>query len=80
MCTVAKHSKDAINNPPTFKPNILLPLCNKSTTSLCTEREVKYHGLSYLYMISFALRNGNKRNCKKENLLTQLQTCRCCDL
>lgn len=43
FCTVAKHSKDAVNNPPKFKPKLLLPLCNKNSISLCTDKGAMYH-------------------------------------
>jgi len=49
---VAKHSKDETNNPPTRKPKLLLPLCNKNSISLCTGKGVAYHRTLYLKVIT----------------------------
>jgi len=46
--TVAKPSKDAVNNPPIVKVKTLLPLCNKNNINFCTCKGTKYHGMLYL--------------------------------
>jgi len=43
FCTVAKHSKDATNNPPTLRPKLLLPLWSRNIISLCIDKGVIYH-------------------------------------
>lgn len=48
FCTVAKHSKDAMNNPPMLRPKALLPLCNRNSISLCIFKGVVYQQILYL--------------------------------
>jgi len=45
---VAKHCKDATNNPPIRKPKFLLPLSNKNSINFCMCKGVTYHWTSYL--------------------------------
>lgn len=52
LFTVAKHSKDAVNNPATLKPNFLLPFCNRNSISFCIGTGVTYHITPYLKLIT----------------------------
>jgi len=46
--TVAKHCKDDINNPPTFRPKDLLPLSNRNSITFWIYKGIMYHWTSYL--------------------------------
>ena len=41
--TVAKHSNDPMNNPPTVKVKFLALLCNKKSIIICMCKGAVYH-------------------------------------
>jgi len=67
---VAKHSKDATNNPPTLRPKLLLPLCSRNIISFCTDKGVIYQWTSYLKLLYLKLISWREKNLKEIKTFT----------